>query len=330
MSTPATIRVAVTQAEPAWFDLQGTVEKTIKLIGEAAEGGAKLIAFPEIWIPGYPLWIWSRSMDPELHTRYILNSLKVDSPEMERIKDAAKEHSICVVLGFAERSESDSLYIGQAIIAPDGHIAMKRRKLKPTHMERTIFGDGAGPDLSNVADVDFGPSIGPIKVGVLACWEHMQPLLKYHTFSQHEAIHVAMWPPIYPHGGVDDPVLYSMSAPGCLNLSQAYAIEGGTFVLHTTAVCGPQGVDVCRAKKGGMFSASGGGNSAILGPDGRRLTEDLDEGGEKEGLVFGELEMVKKVGVKGFMDPLGHYSKPELLWLGVNKGEKLCVVQDKD
>ncbi|PVI01532.1 putative nitrilase [Periconia macrospinosa] len=325
---PAALRVAVTQAEPVWLDLAATVDKTVKLIEEAAKGGAKLVAFPETWIPGYPTWIWARVIDPTLHTRYILNSLRLDSPEMEKIKAAAKEHGICVVLGFSERTESDSLYISQGIIAPDGTLVVKRRKVKPTHMERTIFGDGSGPDLLNVATIDFGPSIGPVKIGTLACWEHTQPLLKYHTYSQHEAVHIAMWPPIYPHGGVDAPGLYSMSAEGCLTLSQAYAIESGAFVLHCTAVCGKLGVETCETQKGVLFTEPGGGDSAVLGPDGRKLTERVEGGGVEEGMVFADLELVRGVGNKGFVDGVGHYSRPDLLWLGVDRREKRHVVEE--
>ena len=131
-----TLRVAVTQAEPEWFDLQASVTKTIRLIKEAAQGGARLVSFPELWIAGYPCWIWARPVDPALTTRYIQNSLAVDSAEMRSIQDAAKEHSICVVLGFSERAPTNSLYISQAIISPAGAIALKRRKIKPTHMVR--------------------------------------------------------------------------------------------------------------------------------------------------------------------------------------------------
>lgn len=129
-----TLRVAVTQAEPAWFDLQASVTKTIRLIEEAAKGGAHLVSFPELWITGYPCWIWARPVDPVLTTRYIQNSLAVDSEEMRLIQDAAKEHGICVALGFSERAPSNSLYISQAIISPQGDLVMKRRKVKPTHM----------------------------------------------------------------------------------------------------------------------------------------------------------------------------------------------------
>lgn len=130
------------------------------------------------------------------------NSLKVDSPQMAKIQKCASENSIVVVLGFSENLH-DSLYIAQAIIGDDGKILTTRKKIKATHMERTMFGDSFGDCLDSVVDTSAG------RVGALNCWEHTQPLLKYHTYSQREQIHVASWPPL-----VDGNPLYSMSKPG--------------------------------------------------------------------------------------------------------------------
>jgi predicted amidohydrolase len=228
------VHVAVTQAEPAWLDLAAGVAKTCQLITEAAKNNAQLIAFPECWIPGYPCWIWlvlvyfimtahldlfqesdilklicketrNRLIDVPLNVSYIKNSLRLDAPEMEAIKTCARTNSIAVSLGFSE-NDYNSLYIAQVLIGPDGEIKAHRRKMKPTHMERTIFGDASGECLSGVADLPFG------RVGALSCWEHIQPLLKFHTFAQREDIHVAAWPSLTPHTGGAD--LWSMSAEG--------------------------------------------------------------------------------------------------------------------
>jgi nitrilase len=129
---------------------------------------------------------------------------------MATIQECAKQNNIVVSLGFSE-NDNHSLYIAQATIDSDGKMLMHRRKLKPTHMERTIFGDGSGDSLMNVVDTKAGK-----RVGSLACWEHSQPLLKYHTATQREDIHVAGWPPLYPHGG---PELWGLSQQGALPLS---------------------------------------------------------------------------------------------------------------
>jgi predicted amidohydrolase len=165
-------RVAVTQHESEWLDLQAGVKKTCALIKEAATAGAKLIAFPECWIPGYPAWIWARNVDFELGIKYVENCLRVDSPEMKKIQESAEENNINVALGFSERS-GESVYIAQAFIDNTGKVNMTRRKMKPTHMERTIFGDASGECLAEPATLE-----GVGKVGSLSCWEHIQPLLK--------------------------------------------------------------------------------------------------------------------------------------------------------
>ncbi|KAJ4018270.1 hypothetical protein NW761_015060 [Fusarium oxysporum] len=329
MSGP-TLKVAVTQAEPEWLDLAGTVNKTCDFINEAAGNGARVVAFPECWIPGYPCWIWQRPVDPIANIEYIENSLKVDSSEMRTIQACAKSNSVAVSLGFSERTDSHTLYISQVIITPQGDIAVHRRKLKPTHMERTIFGDGSGNDLTNVAAIDFG-DIGVVKVGNLACWEHTQPLLKYHTYSQDEGIHISAWPPIDPHGGIDASGLWSMSAEGVQCMSQMYAIEGGIYVLHCTAVCNQTGIDRMKTKGGLLFQKPGGGHSAVYGPDGRRLTEPLADGdATAEGLVYAELDLKAILANRSFLDVVGHYSRPDLLWLGVDKKQKHFVVPAKD
>ena len=149
----------------------------------------------------------NRLLDVSMNVDYIKNSLRLDSPEMEQIKASAKANSIAVSLGFSE-NDNNSLYIAQVLIGPDGEIKVHHRKMKPTHMERTIFGDSSGHCLSSVAELPFG------RVGALSCWEHIQPLLKFHTFAQGEDIHVAAWPSLTPHSGPEGNDLWSMSAEG--------------------------------------------------------------------------------------------------------------------
>ena len=254
-----------------------------------------------------------------LGTDYTKNSLKIDSPQMQKIRDCAAENNIAVCIGFSENADN-SLYISQAIIGADGSIKMARRKLKPTHMERTIFGDATGNSLNNVVDVE-----GLGKVGALACWEHLQPLLKYHTCLLKEEIHVAAWPPVIPY--VPGKGLWSMSREGCRNLSRTYAAESQTFVLHTTAIIGPAAIEK-MGTQGTIFGLHGGGSSAIFGPDGRQLTEDLEQ--TEEGILYAELNFDEVLMSKSFVDVGGHYSRPDLLWLGVDDREKLPVRAQRD
>lgn len=147
----------------------------------------------------------SRAMDPALSTRYIKNSLSISSTQMQLIQASARKHKITIALGFSE-NDHNSLYISQCIITDAGEIAMRRRKLMPTHMERTVFGNCSGNSLDNVVSTAVG------NVGQLACWEHVQPLLKYHTITQREVFHVAAWPPVYDMA--HEAELWSMTRDG--------------------------------------------------------------------------------------------------------------------
>ncbi|KLP19923.1 Uncharacterized protein LW94_6185 [Fusarium fujikuroi] len=225
--TTSLIKAAVVQAEPVWFDLPGTVTKTCDLIKDAASKGAKIIAFPELWLPGYPTWIWARPMDLEMVVKYTKNSLKIDSSEMQDIKSCAVDNNMVVCLGFSERS-GDSLYVAQCIMNSNGKVVMTRRKLKPFHVERTIFGDGHGPSLDNVALTSVG------RVGQLSCGEHFNPLINFNTFSQGEQIHCAAWPCVPAHSGGPEP--FSMSDEAVAAISQVYSIQAQCYTLHSTMV----------------------------------------------------------------------------------------------
>lgn len=288
----STIRVAAVQAEPVWFNVAGTTEKTITLIAQAAAEGAELVAFPETWLPGYPLFLWGMGVAEQLPliANYHANSVEVSGPEMAAIRDAAREHGIGVVLGFSEKDHG-SLYIAQAIIDSSGELVQLRRKLKPTHVERTLFGEGDGSGLAVV-------ELAGATVGALNCWEHMQPLLKFTMYAQHEQIHVASWP-AFGEG------LPQLSAEASLALSRAYALEGGAFVLVSNHVA---------TQLPGM---TGGGVARVYGPDGSVLTEPIP--GDIEGIVYADIDLSAISLAKTFADPVGHYSRPDVFQLTVDR-----------
>ncbi|TGO32371.1 hypothetical protein BHYA_0324g00080 [Botrytis hyacinthi] len=231
----------------------------------------------------------TRSVDFGLSTTYIKNSLRIDSPEMGRICAAAKEGNISVVLGFSENL-NHSLYISQAIIDHEGIIRVKRRKLKATHMERTVFDEASGSSLTNVVDL---AGIGQEESSV----------------------------PIWEYSGGPD--LWSMSGDGSRTLSQAYAIESQSFVLHTTAVLSQDGIDRMDTSNGLVMNAPGGGTSAIFGPDGRKLSEDLPD--TVEGFLYADLDLDDILKSKSFLDVCGHYSRPDLLTISVNDIERVLA-----
>lgn len=125
-----TFRAAALQGEPVWNDVDGGIEKTIALAAEAAAGGAEIIAFPEVWIPGYPwfLWLDSVAWQSQFVLPYVNNSIVVGSPQFERLEKAARDAGIAISLGFSER-ENGSIYISQAFIDRHGVTKTVCRKL---------------------------------------------------------------------------------------------------------------------------------------------------------------------------------------------------------
>ena len=158
-------KAAVCQAEPCWFDKVAGIEKSIRLIKEAKDEGASLIAFSEVWIPGYPNFLWSGNFKENipLVQKYMKNSMTAYGEEMLQIRQAAATNKIYVVFGCSERVGA-SLYLAQFLIGPDGNILLHRRKTKPTHIERTLFGDSTGDSLTNVVETPLG------RIGMLNCW----------------------------------------------------------------------------------------------------------------------------------------------------------------
>lgn len=302
------------QAAPVYLDLEATVSKTVGLIEAAAGEGASLIAFPETWLPGYPWWIWlgSPAWGMQFVQRYHQNSLAVDSEEFETICSAARDNNICVVLGYSERA-GGSLYIGQSIIGNDGSVIGSRRKLKPTHVERSVFGESDGSSLQ-VHDTDVG------QLGALCCWEHLQPLSKYAMYSMHEQVHVASWPSFCMY--LD--AAYSFGPEFNNAVSQMYAAEGQCYVLASCGVVSKAMLDMLiDSEDKASLLLEGGGYSMVYAPDGRPIGEPLDPA--EEGLVFADIDLGNIAFAKAAADPVGHYSRPDVTRLLLNRRAQKCV-----
>ena len=313
-------RAAAVQAAPAFLDLDAGIDKAIGLIAEAAGQGAQLIAFPETWLPGYPWHIWldSPAWGMQFVQRYHDNSLVYGSPAAQRLADAARQHRIMVVMGHSEKA-GGSLYMGQWIIGADGQTIAQRRKLKPTHVERTVFGEGDGSDLA-VCDTPLG------RVGALCCWEHLQPLSKYAMYAQDEQVHIAAWPSFSLYRGG----AYALGPEVNNAASRVYAVEGGCFVIAPCATVSAEMVEqLCGddATKRQLLLA-GGGFSAIYAPDGQLMHEPLPE--NTEGIVYADIDLGMIALAKAAADPAGHYARPDVtrLWLNKARGDRVVSPAD--
>jgi aliphatic nitrilase len=231
-----------------------------------------------------------------------MNAITLDGPELKAIGEAAARAGTWVAMGFAERDRG-SIYCSQVLIDDRGAIVMSRRKLRPTHMERTVWGEGPVTDIT-VADTPLG------KIGALCCWENIQPINRQGMYQLGEQIHVASWPSFGMFKGVRQ--AYALSAEANLVESQSYALEGGCFVLAATSIISEDSLDAITMgdERLRQLVFAGGGAAAVFGPDGYRLTDPIDE--FTDGFAIADIDLAMIEGAKVFADPAGHYYRPDL------------------
>ncbi len=304
-------RAAAVQAAPVFLDIKASTDKACALIKEAADNGAKLIGFPETFLPGYPFWIW---LGPpvwgmQFVGRYFENSITLGSPELKQLQRACRDNDISAVIGMNYRDHG-TLYIAQAIIGSDGTLHAIRRKLKPTHAERTVFGEGDGSDML-VLDTPLG------RLGALNCWEHLQPLNRQLLIGQHEQVHVASWPGF----GLYKEQAYALGAQVNEAATITYAAEAQAFVIAATLVITDEMHDVMGSDDmQRSLLETGGGQAMIYGPDGRPLADKLPH--DAEGLVYADIDLSLIAYAKAAGDPAGHYARPDVAYVVFDPSRK--------
>lgn len=301
------------------MDLEATVEKSCRLIEEAASGGARLAVFPEAFLPGYPLWVWfipSGHTHPlrELYSELHRNSVSIPGPVTERLGQAAADCGIAVAIGVNERNTEGSdatLYNTLLYLGPDGRILGRHRKFVPTAGERLVWAQGDGSDLA-VYELPFG------RVGGLICWENYMPLARYTLCAWGEQIHVA---PTWDRG---EPWISSMRHIGK---------ESRCFVL---GVCQPFHVDHIPDRmsfKAAYLNGAEGwlnpGLSVIVDPDGKIVAGPLKEAEE---ILYADVAPDQLVGPRWQLDMAGHYARPDVFELRFHRRPApfIQVVEDQD
>jgi len=301
------IRAAAVQISPVLFSRAGTTEKVLQAIADAAGQGAQLVVFPETFIPYYPYFSFVQPpvfMGKE-HMRLYEEAVEVPSPVTDAVSRAARSYKIVVVLGVNERDHG-SLYNTQLIFDADGKLLLKRRKITPTYHERMVWGQGDGSGLQ-VLDTAVG------KLGALACWEHYNPLARYALMAQHEQIHCAQFPGSMVGQIFADQIEVTI---------RHHALEAGCFVVNATGWLTPEQISQITPDENLQKVLTGGCYTAIIGPEGTPLAAPITTG---EGMVIADLDFSLITKRKRMMDSVGHYARPELLKLYLNREPQMVV-----
>lgn len=319
MTESVPFRIAAVQAAPVFLDLEATLDKACGLIRQAADGAAQLVAFPEAFVSGYPVWVWfippgkTRPLR-DLYTRLHRSAVSIPGPEIDRLRAAAAEANVAVAIGVNERNSeaSDStLYNTLVYIGSEGQLLGRHRKFVPTAGERLVWGQGDGSDLE-VYSLPFA------RVGGLLCWENYMPLARYTLSAWGEQVHIA---PTWDRG---EPWTSSM---------RHIAKEGRCFVVSVCQAFHRDDIPDDLAFKAEYLGDVDGwvnpGLSVIVDPDGKPVAGPLEA---EEGILYADVEPHQLVGPKWQLDSAGHYARPDVFELRFHRRPApfIQVVEDEE
>jgi len=309
------IKVCAAHVAPVFLDAQKTVAKAVALIAEAAGAGARLIAFPESFVPGFPVWasVQAPIRNHDYFKRLAANSIEVPGTETQQLCDAAREHGIFVSIGVSERSRESvgCLWNANLLIGAEGTILTHHRKLVPTFYEKLIWANGDGAGLA-VRDTAIG------KLGMLICGENTNPLARYALIAQGEQIHVSSYPPVWPTRPPNEAGRYDLAAAIRIRAG-AHSFEGKVFNIVASACVDDSMFDALRGLEPTAretLELSPRGVSMVLGPNGEVISDTLRE---SEGLLYQEIDIAQCVEPKQFHDIVGYYNRFDVFDLNVTR-----------
>ncbi len=312
------LKVALAQIAPVWLDKKATLEKIEATIREAGKENAELIVFGEALLPGYPFWLaltegakWDLKANKELHAHYTRNSIQIEAGELDSICKLAEENRIAIYLGIMERAKDrggHSIYASLVYINETGEIKSVHRKLQPTYDERLTWAPGDGNGLQV-------HSLKQFTVGGLNCWENWMPLARTALYGQGENLHIAVWP------GKEE---------NTKDITRFIARESRSFVISVSSLMKKEDfpkntphLDKILAEAPDVLA---NGGSCIAGPDGEWIIEPILH---KEGLIYETLDFNRIYEEHQNFDPVGHYSRPDVTKLIVNR-ERQSTVEFED
>jgi nitrilase len=303
-------KVAIVQESPVLLDRGKTIEKAVQLIEQAVSANAALVVFPEAFISGYPAWIWRLrpggdwETSESLHSRLLESAVDIDAGDVAPLCDIARKHQVTIVCGLNERDSALSkatLYNTAVVIGPGGDILNRHRKIMPTNPERMVWGFGDGSGL-RVVDTPAG------RVGTLLCWENYMPLARYTLYAQGIELYIA---PTYDSGD------------GWIGTMQHIAREGRCWVICSGVALANSDIPSDFPERDNLYPASetwiNPGDSAVIAPGGEIVAGPLHE---EQGILYAEVDLERASIAKRDLDITGHYSRPDLFTLDVDRRPK--------
>ena len=302
------MQVAIAQIAPVWLDRAATTAKVIDYIERAAEAGAQLVTFGETLLPGYPFWLtlthganFNDDLQKDLHTHYLREAVQIERGDLDEVCDTARRHSIAVYLGIAERAADrggHSIYCSLVYIDHKGVIQSVHRKLQPTYEERLAWAPGDGHGLRT-------HELSGFTLGGLNCWENWIPMARQALYAQGENVRVAVWP------GAERITR---------DITRFVAMEGRSYVVSASSLMRvsdiPEGFPHRAEVVASAPDLIADGGSCIAAPDGSWLVPP--QVGEEQ-LIIATLDLDRVYRERQNFDPAGHYSRPDILRLHVDR-----------
>ncbi len=306
-----TVKVAAVQTASVFLDREGSTEKACRLIREAGGNGARVIAFPEGFIPAHPVWYHhhaaSGAIANKLAVELFKNSVEIPGPQTQALCEAARAANAYVVIGVCEKTPNTigTMFNSQLYIAPDGTLIRKHQKIMPTVGERLVHMGGYGDTFGAFAS-EFGPMSG------LICGENSNPLAVFALIAEGTRIHVMSWPNHFPTGG--DPLRNRVAID-----SQAFAQMSKAFVISACGTVDERMIEMLKAGPDGekfLRNPDCCGGSLIVDPLSRIIAGPM---GAEEGILYADCNLELGIQMKLRHDFAGHYNRPDIFQLNINR-----------